>query len=108
MSVSKSIAEDKKNEAECLMDGAWTGHPDQNEIAVRQFPYPNQQFARKPSVERYPDLRPVPPVSEELLWTALVRPCAQSYDTATAYCMERGPACWTDTWKTWPPTASID
>ncbi len=54
------LAEDKKNEADCLMDGAWTGHPDQNEIAVRQFPYPNQQFARRSSVERYPDLRPVP------------------------------------------------
>jgi malate synthase len=54
------LTEDKKNEADCLMDGAWTGHPDQNEIAVRQFPYPNQQFARRSSVERYPDLRPVP------------------------------------------------
>ena len=56
----KILAEDKKNEADCLMDGAWTGHPDQNEIAVSQFPYPNQQFARKASVERYPDLRPMP------------------------------------------------
>ncbi len=54
------LAEDKKNEADCLMDGAWTGHPDQNEVAVRQFPHPNQQFARKGSVERYPDLRPAP------------------------------------------------
>ncbi|MFZ0931652.1 MAG: hypothetical protein WAN11_23835, partial [Syntrophobacteraceae bacterium] len=54
------LAEDKKNEADCLMDGAWTGHPDQNEIAVRQFPNPNQQFARKSSAERYPDLRPAP------------------------------------------------
>src|SRR5439155_890534 len=25
------LAQDKKNEATCLMDGAWTGHPDQNE-----------------------------------------------------------------------------
>ncbi len=56
----KILAEDKKNEADCLMDGAWTGHPDQNEIAVRQFPYPNQKFAIKSSIERYPDLRPVP------------------------------------------------
>lgn len=56
----KILAEDKKNEADCLMDGAWTGHPDQSEIAVRQFPYPNQGFARKTSVERYPDLRPSP------------------------------------------------
>jgi len=56
----KILAEDKKNEADCLMDGAWTGHPDQNEIAVRQFPFPNQGFARKKSLERHPDLRPVP------------------------------------------------
>jgi malate synthase len=54
------LAEDKKNEASCLMDGAWTGHPDQNEIAVRQFPYPNQLDARHPSALRQPDLRPVP------------------------------------------------
>ncbi|MCL5405919.1 MAG: hypothetical protein M1398_04240 [Deltaproteobacteria bacterium] len=56
----KVLAEDKKNEADCLMDGAWTGHPDQNEIAVRQFPYPDQGFARQASAERYPDLRPSP------------------------------------------------
>ena len=43
------LAEDKKNEANCLMDGAWTGHPDQNEIAVQQFPFPNQVKARKPN-----------------------------------------------------------
>ncbi len=54
------LARDKKNEADCLMDGAWTGHPDQNEIAVAQFPYPNQIHARRPNAERYPDLRPVP------------------------------------------------
>jgi malate synthase len=54
----KVLAEDKKNEADCLMDGAWTGHPDQNEIAVGCFPYPNQGFARKTGAERYPDLRP--------------------------------------------------
>lgn len=56
----KVLAEDKKNEADCLMDGAWTGHPDQNEIAVSQFPYPNQGGARRPNTERYPDLRPIP------------------------------------------------
>jgi malate synthase len=54
------LARDKKNEANCLMDGAWTGHPDQNEIAVKQFPYPNQVKSRPASAERYPDLRPVP------------------------------------------------
>jgi malate synthase len=36
----QALKQDKKNEADCLMDGAWTGHPDQNEIAVAQFPYP--------------------------------------------------------------------
>ena len=54
------LAEDKKNEANCLMDGAWTGHPDQNEIAVQQFPFPNQVETRKPDAPTHPDLRPVP------------------------------------------------
>ena len=36
------LERDKNNEAACLMDGAWTGHPDQNAIAVAQFPSPNQ------------------------------------------------------------------
>src|SRR5437773_9923204 len=53
------LAKDKKNEADCLMDGAWTGHPDQNQIAIDQFPYPNQLHARRPHDERYPDLRPL-------------------------------------------------
>lgn len=56
----KALAEDKRNEAGCLMDGAWTGHPDQNEIAVSQFPYPNQIAARRADAVRYPDLRPAP------------------------------------------------
>jgi len=42
------------------MDGAWTGHPDQNAIAVAQFPYPNQIHARPKNASRYPDLRPMP------------------------------------------------
>ena len=54
------LEQDKRNEAACGMDGAWTGHPDQNAIAVAQFPEPNQAFARASDVERYPDLRPVP------------------------------------------------
>ncbi|HVG00961.1 MAG TPA: hypothetical protein VND68_14065, partial [Chloroflexia bacterium] len=33
---------------------------DQNEIAVSQFPYPNQLDARPAGIERYPDLRPAP------------------------------------------------
>jgi malate synthase len=54
------LEEDKRNEACCLMDGAWTGHPDQNGIAVAQFPWPNQLRARRPDAEPHPDLRPAP------------------------------------------------
>lgn len=54
------LEQDKRNEAKCYMDGAWTGHPDQNAVAVAQFPVPNQLHARPPGIERYPDLRPVP------------------------------------------------
>src|SRR6266403_313807 len=54
------LQKDKKNEADSLMDGAWTGHPDQNQIALEQFPAPNQLHARRASAERHPDLRPVP------------------------------------------------
>jgi malate synthase len=39
------------------MDGAWTGHPDQNAIAVAQFPAPNQ-LGRIDDVALRPDLRP--------------------------------------------------
>jgi malate synthase len=56
----KGLKEDKKNEANCLMDGAWTGHPDQNEIAVAQFPEPNQISKRPKLPSVHPDLRPVP------------------------------------------------
>jgi malate synthase len=56
----KVLAEDKKNESLSLMDGAWTGHPDQNEIAVAQFPAPNQLQKRPEKAEQHPDLRPLP------------------------------------------------
>ncbi|MGC2556881.1 MAG: hypothetical protein WA416_18730 [Candidatus Sulfotelmatobacter sp.] len=56
----KVLKQDKKNEADCLMDGAWTGHPDQNEIAVAQFPYPNQIAKRPKLANSHPDLRPIP------------------------------------------------
>jgi hypothetical protein len=36
------------------------GHPDLNEITVRQFPYPKQISRSRENAERYPDLRPVP------------------------------------------------
>src|SRR5438874_3517825 len=52
------LRKDKKNEAVCGMDGAWTGHPDQNQIAIEQFAAPNQLHRRAPHLERYPNLRP--------------------------------------------------
>ncbi len=55
-----ALERDKQNEAGALMDGAWTGHPDQNAIAVAQFPAPNQGFRRPEGLDRYPDLRPAP------------------------------------------------
>jgi malate synthase len=55
------LEKDKRNEAACLMDGAWTGHPDQNEIAVKQFPSPNQIARRPANANTHPDLRPAPP-----------------------------------------------
>jgi malate synthase len=54
------LERDKKNEANCLMDGAWTGHPDQNAIAVAQFPDPNQLDRRPKLATTHPDLRPAP------------------------------------------------
>ena len=56
----KVLAQDKKNEANCGMDGAWTGHPDQNEIAIAQFPEPNQLNFIDKSLPDQPDLRPSP------------------------------------------------
>ncbi len=53
-----ALEQDKRNESTSLFDGAWTGHPDQNAIAVAQFPEPNQGFARKPGANPTPDLRP--------------------------------------------------
>jgi len=54
------LERDKRNEASCLMDGAWTGHPDQNAIAVAQFPSPNQLDKRPSLTDYHPDLRPSP------------------------------------------------
>lgn len=51
---------DKRNEAACSMDGAWTGHPDQNTIAVAAFPFPNQIERGPATGNLHPDLRPVP------------------------------------------------
>ncbi len=54
----ENLERDKKNESACLFDGAWTGHPDQNTIAVEQFPQPNQVYKRKIGANKNPDLRP--------------------------------------------------
>ena len=56
----KVLEADKRNEASVGMDGAWTGHPDQNAVAVAQFPAPNQGFVEFAGRERFPDLRPAP------------------------------------------------
>lgn len=56
----KVLEADKRNEAAAGMDGAWTGHPDQNETAVAQFPAPNQHFIEYVGRMRFPDLRPAP------------------------------------------------
>jgi len=56
----KVLEQDKRNESNCLMDGAWTGHPDQNAIAVAQFPDPNQGMKRPGLPDNHPDLRPAP------------------------------------------------
>ncbi|NNM99184.1 MAG: hypothetical protein HKL91_05255 [Candidatus Eremiobacteraeota bacterium] len=55
-----ALERDKRNEASCGMDGAWTGHPDQNAIAVAQFPEPNQLAFVTPDADLHPDLRPAP------------------------------------------------
>ena len=58
------LKKDKDNEASCFMDGAWTGHPDQNEIAVEAFPEPNQ-LDKFPGEEWWnPDLGSFPELSD--------------------------------------------
>jgi malate synthase len=54
----KGLEADKKNEAQMGMDGAWTGHPDQNKIAVDQFPEPNQLEVIHDDLPDQVDLRP--------------------------------------------------
>jgi malate synthase len=54
------LEEDKKNEARSLMDGAGTGHLDQSDIAVAQFPAPNQLEALPENSCARTNLRPLP------------------------------------------------
>ena len=55
-----ALATDKRNESDAGMDGAWTGHPDQNAVAVAQFTQPNQVTRWNPQANLHPDLRPIP------------------------------------------------
>src|SRR5271156_2710460 len=55
----KALAEDKKNESMSLMDGAWTGHPDQNAIDGAQFPEQNQLVARQQNHDPEPSPPPI-------------------------------------------------
>lgn len=57
--AQEKLALDKKNEATLGFDGAWTGHPDQHEGAISQFPAPNQLGVLHPDARR-PDLTPSP------------------------------------------------
>jgi malate synthase len=54
------LAIDKKNEASAGFDGAWTGHPDQHQGAISQFPEPNQMSVTHPEAPKHPDLVPAP------------------------------------------------
>ena len=55
----EKLAADKKNEAALGFDGAWTGHPDQHQGAISQFPAPNQLSVKHPGFAN-PDLTPSP------------------------------------------------
>ena len=52
------LERDKKNEADCLFDGAWTGHPDQNDDRGRAVPHAQPASDANPARTRTPDLRP--------------------------------------------------
>ena len=51
-----TLEKDKRNESDSLFDGAWTGHPDQNAIAVAQFPAAEPRLQTQARRER--DARP--------------------------------------------------
>ncbi len=57
--AQERLAADKQNEAALGFDGAWTGHPDQHEGAISQFPAPNQLGVLHTNVRRL-DLTPSP------------------------------------------------
>lgn len=54
------LAQDKKLEADFGFRGAWSGHPAQNEVAMAQFPWPEQRYPRYPDADVNPDLSASP------------------------------------------------
>lgn len=75
--AQEKLKVDKDNEATMFMDGAWTGHPDQNDIATHAFPCPNQLDKVHGEVGA-PDLREPPkgPITDEGTIEA-IRVCTQ-------------------------------
>ena len=81
------------------MDGAWTGHPDQNEVAVSQFPAPNQLPARPAGASTHPDLRPLPEgVGKRTLAGTRGAIRVIRYRDATAFSAGKALVCSTATW----------
>lgn len=56
----EQLRNDKTNEWECGMDGAWTGHPDQNAVAVKCFRRQNQLKVKPGDEWLRPDLKAFP------------------------------------------------
>ncbi len=74
------LQQDKANEAGMGCDGAWTGHPDQNDVAVAQFTAPNNMGFVHDGVDR-PVLRVLP----ETMAKPTILGTAQSIRTAILY-----------------------
>lgn len=68
----EALRVDKQNEAAMGCDGAWTGHPDQNDIAVAQFPAPNQLDFVHEGVD-HPDLLVLPETMAEPTETGTIQ-----------------------------------
>jgi len=83
-----NLERDKKNEADVLMDGAWTGHPDQNAIAV----------ALRPSIAG------VGTKTSDGTRAAVKTVIRYRHDTY----MASARACSMGSWRTSPPTAFIE
>ena len=58
VAAAENLAADKANESAMGFDGAWTGHPGQNDIAVAAFPEPNQLSFMHDELGDRPDLCP--------------------------------------------------